>query len=113
MRTLFIIPLVLMSLVSFPSWSETIEDLVVREGVWYKKFSDIPFTGVIDGRISGKFLNGKFNGLFTHYWENGQLQTKGVYLNGKKEGRWVYFLSDGTALRALTGTFENGVKVSD
>ncbi len=113
MRTLFSIPLVLMSLVSFPSWSETIDDLVLREGLWYKKFTDVPFTGDINGRISGRFIDGKFDGQFVHYWENGQLQTKGVYRDGKKEGHWVYFSNDGTVLEAMTGTFKNGVKVSD
>ena len=102
-----------MSLVSFPSWSETIDDLVLREGLWYKKFTDVPFSGEIKGRISGSFINGKFDGLFVHYWENGQLQTKGVYKDGKKEGQWVYFFNDGTVLESMTGTYKNGVKVTD
>ena len=45
MKPLFIIPLVLMSLVSFPSWGLTMDDLVEREGLYYEKFTDIPFTG--------------------------------------------------------------------
>ena len=49
MRTLFIIPLVLMSLLSLPSWGLTMDDLVEREGIYYKKFTDVPFTGEIDG----------------------------------------------------------------
>ena len=44
-RTLFIIPLVLMSLVSFSSWGLTMYDLVVRAGLYYEKFTDVPFTG--------------------------------------------------------------------
>ena len=34
MRTLFIMPVVLMSLVPFPSWGETMDDLVVRASVY-------------------------------------------------------------------------------
>ena len=113
MKTLLTLPFLLLSLVSLPSWSETIDDLVLREGLWYKKFTDVPFTGEIEGRISGGFIDGKFDGLFVHYWENGQLQTKGVYRDGKKEGNWVYFWMDGTRFEALTGTFKNGVKISD
>ena len=58
MKNIFIIPLVLFSMVSFSSWGETIDDLVLREGIWYKKFTDVPFTGDIEGRISGTFKNG-------------------------------------------------------
>ena len=52
MRTLFIIPLVLISLVSFPSWSETLtmDDLVERNDLYYKKFTNVPFTGEISGK---------------------------------------------------------------
>ena len=60
MRTLFIIPLVLMSLVSFPSWGLSMDDLVHREGVWYKKFTDVPFTGEVDeGLERGSMKNEK------------------------------------------------------
>ena len=48
MRTLFIKPLVLIFLVSLPSWGLTMDDLVKREGLYYKKFTDVPFTGKID-----------------------------------------------------------------
>ena len=95
------------------SLSETLslDDLVLRNDTWYKKFNDVPFTGEISGRISGGFVNGKFDGLFVHYWPNGQLQTKGVYADGKKEGYWVYFFDNGTPLDAMTGTFKNGTKI--
>ena len=98
------------SFLSSPSWSETLDDLVVRDGIWYKKFTDVPFTGKIKGRIIGGFINGKFDGLFVHYWENGQLQTKGVYKNGKKEGKWVYYFNTGKPFASMTGIFKNGVK---
>ena len=101
---------VFISFLSSPSWSETFEDLVERNGLYYKKFTDVPFTGQIKGRISGRFIRGKFDGLFVHYWENGQLQTKGVYKNGKREGKWVYFLDNGDVFGAMTGTYKNGVK---
>ena len=48
MRTLFIIPLVLISLVSLPSWGLSMDDLVQREGLYYQKFTDVPFTGEVD-----------------------------------------------------------------
>ena len=59
MRTLFIIPLVLMSLVSFPSWGLTFDDLVERKGLFYKKFTDTPFTGKVTGKTQGVITNGR------------------------------------------------------
>lgn len=48
MKTLFIIPLVLMSLVSSPSWGLSMDDLVERDGLYYKKFTDVPVIVEID-----------------------------------------------------------------
>ena len=90
MRTLFIIPLVLMSLVSFPSWGLTMDDLVIRAGLKYEKFTATPFTGEVD------------EGLY-----------RGSLRNGKREGSWETYKSDGTVDEEGTGTFKNGVKVSD
>ena len=63
MKSHSIIPLVLMCLVSFPSWGLTMDDLVQREGLYYQKFTDVPFTGEIDeGLERGNFKNGKTEG---------------------------------------------------
>ena len=89
MRTSFIIPLVLMSLVSFPSWGLTIDDLVQLKGLYYEKFNDVPFTCEID------------EGL-----------TKGNVENGKREGTWVFYKEDGTKRlsenKFRTRVFEEG-----
>ena len=138
LRTLFIIPLVLMSLVSFPSWGLTIDDLVERNDINYEKFTDIPFTGEVEGKMNGSFKNGKREGYWVIYHDNGQLMGKGEYKNGKQigffeiyhdngqlqskgvinkndemEGEWVGYNEDGTVWKDLTGTFKNGVKVGD
>jgi len=136
MRTLFIIPLVLMCLVSFPSWGLSMDDLVERRGIYYKKFSDVPFTGETDGFWRGSFKDGKREGSFEFYWESGDLRTKGnfkdnqrhgfwisyfengqlffkgEYKNGNEEGYWEEYRKDGSVLRRRTGTYKNGVKVS-
>jgi antitoxin component YwqK of YwqJK toxin-antitoxin module len=161
MKHILIITLVLMSFISSPSWSETMDDLVQREGTYYKKFSDVPFTGQVEGKRQGSFKNGKQegswvgyhengqllnkgsfkNGLregpwvgywengqlsskgdykngkeegsWVSYWNNGQLQYKGAYKNGLKEGSWVSYLDGGSVFIYLTGTFKDGVKISD
>ena len=136
MRTLFIIPLVLMSLVSFPSWGLTMDDLVKR-GVFYKKFTDVPFTGEVEGIQQGKFRDGKRDGFWVGYHQNGQLNFKGKFIDGSKQGPWEFYHDNGSIKskgefkdgkregywyqqgpyglmdNKLTGTYKNGVKVSD
>ena len=53
MKTLFITPLVLMSLVSSPSWGLTMDDLIERDGLYYQKFNSTPFSGEVEGIWSG------------------------------------------------------------
>ena len=137
MRTLFIIPLVLMSLVSFPSWGLTMDDLVMRDGLTYQKFNSTPFSGEVEGIWSGSYKEGKREGYWHiyysrgvllskgHYkngkefgtWEiyhdNGQLFLMGDYVNGKEEGYWVDYEKNGNFSSQFSGTYKNGVKVSD
>jgi len=113
---------VLFCLTSSIGWSLILDDLVERDEVYYKKFTDVPFTGKIDGQVQGSFKNGKRNGSwvsylnngqlmykgnykngkedgsFIGYWDNGQLQYKGDYKNGKREGSWLSVLRDGCYL---------------
>ena len=91
--------------------SETIEDLVQREGIYYKKFSDVPFTGKTTGETQETYRNGKMHGLWVSYWANGQLMGKGNWKDGKKDGLWFIYNRDGTVDEKYTGTFKNGVKV--
>ena len=112
-------------------------DLVQREGTYYKKFTEVPFTGKIEGKSQGSFKNGKQEGAWVgyhdngqlfykgyykngktegswvSYWRNGQLFSKGYYKNGKEEGSWVYYMDDGSVSTASTGTYKDGVKISD
>ena len=54
-------------------WSETMKDLIWRDGNYYKKFSDVPFNGKVNGDIKGLIKNGKKEGTWVRYYENGQL----------------------------------------
>jgi len=113
MKSLLIIPLVLMSLVSSPSWALSMNDLVRRAGLYYEKFTATPFTGEVDeGQEKGSFKNGKREGSWEHYWDNGQLFSMGDYKNGKREGFWVYY-DKGVVFELWTGTYKNDVRVSD
>ena len=164
-----------------------LKDLVITNGLYFKKFTNIPFTGkVMEGRKQGRLKNGekvgvwveydgngrvskevtyengkkvtwvqykyhsngqlrtketykegKFDGPWVRYYDNGQLELKGTfkdvkfdgpwvgyyvngqlgfkgtYKDGNKEGPWVNFNEDGTVIEEETGTFKDGVKISD
>ena len=113
------------------------DDLVEREGTYYKKFTDVPFTGQVEGKRQGSFKNGKHEGSWVGYHDNGQLLEKGDYKNGRQEGSWVSYyengqlmykgdykngrhdgswmgyFDDGSVITPLTGTYKDGVKISD
>ena len=93
-RYLFSI-LIASTIFSIPSLSETMDDLVIRNELWYKKFSDIPFTGEITGLDQGSMKDGKRNGIWNFYWENGQLFFKIRYKNGIRVGRKVSYYPSG------------------
>ena len=88
-------------------------DLVEREGTVYKKFSEVPFTGQVEGIEQGSLRNGLREGYWVRYHENGQLKYKGSFKNGKAEGYWVGYNVDGSVWLDLTGTYKDGVKISD
>ena len=70
---------------------ETMDDLVERDGIHYKKFTEVPFTGKITGKVTGV--------------------EQGSFKDGKKDGPWVGFKQDGTVWLESTGTYKDGVKV--
>ena len=87
-----------------------IKDLVERDGLHYNKFSDVPFTGKVKGKTQGSMKNGKKDGSWIGYFDNGQLHYKGDYKNGKREGYWVW---NNSVMSGWTGTYKDGKKISD
>ena len=51
--------------------SPDISDLVERDGTYYKKFSDVFFTGKVTGKEQGSFRKGKKVGPWVWYYEDG------------------------------------------
>ena len=92
MKILFLI--ISIFFISSPSWSETVshDDLKVKNGFYYKKFSIFSplnflfgFTGIVESyyengnlRVKGNFKDGKENGLWEWYYENGKLKKKEI-----------------------------------
>ncbi len=101
----------------FPSLAlgDTVEwdDLVEREGLYYEKFTDIPFTGEVTGQRQGQIKDGVKDGPWVNYWYNGQLLAKGNWKDGEMDGPWVGYHYDGTVWEKYTGTFKDDLKISD
>jgi len=139
----------------------TFGDLVERNDLYYEKFTNVPFTGKVTGKekgsikngkrdgvwigyhengqlwykqnykndekdgawvsyfdngsleYKGNYKNGKIDGAWVRYWTNGQLMFKVNFKNGEREGASVRYYGDGTVDKGNTGTFKNGVKISD
>ena len=123
----FPIIFILMSL-SGLSLAETSENLLTRDGLFYKKFSNVPFTGTIneirpqtaeegnqptkqvDGtHIEANYKDGKLHGQYTSYFDNGQLSRTGKYVNGKKHGLWSFYYSNGQLSKK--GEYQRGQKI--
>ncbi|MDA7776917.1 toxin-antitoxin system YwqK family antitoxin [Rhodobacteraceae bacterium] len=107
MRTIFAITLILATLPSL-SWSETIniDDLVIRDSLYFKKFTDVPFTG--EAKITeetnpfrairgdGHFVNGKKDGFWRKYHSiNGPLRSRSNYSNGIRTGLYEQYYKNG------------------
>jgi len=116
MKTLFLLPILLLSLISCSSETDSV---VERDGLYYEKFSETPFTGKLirysdDGQLleKGSFKNGLREGEYVFYWSmSGRLGSKGRYKNGKKEGVWVDYTYDGK-VSMFAGTYKNGKNIA-
>ena len=103
MKTL--ITIIFLSLLS-SSCSVPDDDLVYRDGLYYKKFSEIPFSGKVTGLRNGLMKNGKEDGEWVINHDNGQLWSKGNYKNGEEEGVWVGYHENGQLWSK--GNYKNG-----
>jgi antitoxin component YwqK of YwqJK toxin-antitoxin module len=99
----------LKQIISPPEVTVKYKDLIERDGLKYQKFSEVPFTGKVSGSEKGSFKNGKREGAFINYHQNGQLSSKGNYTNDKQEGDWVRYHDNGQL--DYTGNYnKNGKK---
>ena len=65
------------------------DDLVERNGLYFQKFINVPFSGNVTGN------------------------KQGLINKGKQEGVWVSYNDDGTLEKIFSGTYKNGIKISD
>ena len=103
-------------------WSETLtmDELVERNNLYYKKFTNVLFIGEISGKKNRSFKKGKkdgkwlsynengqleniinykdreWDGLYEYYYPNVQLETKTTYKYGIEDGLWEFCNRDGS-----------------
>ena len=81
-------------------------DLVEHDGIYYKVSTNtdsspslVLFSGKVTGEHQGNMKNGKREGPWIQYWDNGQIRLKGIYKDGEKVGDdWVEYAMDGSVL---------------
>ena len=105
-----ILSAILLLILPIQVWSETltIDDLVERNNLYYKKFTDVPFTGELSGIVNGTVKNGKKNGQWLSYWSNGQLRSKGIFKDGIVDGLAERYYENGQLLEKVN--FKDGKK---
>ena len=71
-------------------------DLVKRDGLFYEKFSNTPFTGkTTTGWYRATYKNGRLHGVLEVYGSNGQLMTLAALKDGLYHGKTVTYYPDG------------------
>ena len=95
------------------SWSKDVDwnDLIKRDGLWYEKFTNEPFTGNSTGLKQGKVKDGKKDGVWLYYFENGQLYLKNTYKDGKKNGERLKYYDNGQLMEK--GNYKEGKKIGE
>ena len=93
-----------------------INQLIEQGGIYMEKFSD----EIVNGNVYqmsddiiiplGKMKNGKKDGLWTGWDDNGQKRSKGTYKDGKWDGLWTLWYDNGQKM--YDGTFKNGELLS-
>ncbi|MGB0177391.1 MAG: toxin-antitoxin system YwqK family antitoxin [Owenweeksia sp.] len=77
----------------------------LRNGKWVYYYYDKEETV----RFEGTFENGLASGLHTYYYPNGNMERRGKYAGGQKEGVWDYFDEQGD--KVITIEYENGEEI--
>ena len=80
-------------------------ELVLRDGVYFKRFSDTPYNGKVIGSVVAELRDGRFHGQLLRYDENGNLSVRENYSDGTLHGLRETYLK-GKKRRHMS--FKNG-----
>ena len=96
------------------------DQIVEKNGISYSTLTNEPYDGSVinlfsNGQLDykGSFKNGKKEGIWVGYYLDGQLRFKGRYKNGKRHGRWETKTKYGQKKRWQSGMFKDDIRVSD
>jgi antitoxin component YwqK of YwqJK toxin-antitoxin module len=86
-------PILLLTLL-FPAlaFGETIEfhTLLKTDGLYYRPFNQVPFTGNVTGVYQGYLENGKKQGPWSDFWDEGRIANTRTYKDGILVGHTIY-----------------------
>ena len=89
------------------SIATSFDDLVERDGVYYQKSSQVPYTGQIDGIEKGLIRDGKKEGLWITFFSDGRALSKAHFTNGivainsEIKGKWFKKMEKFLSLRKI------------
>ena len=113
---LIILPLLL--IVGCSKEPINLETLVERDGIYYTKDTNKPYTGDVfelykDGgrKSTGSLKGGKNDKLWTFWYKNGQKNHEGSFKDGKQDGTWTFWYKNGqkNSKGSINYTEKNGV----
>ena len=106
MRLSFIVLVLILAGVPASAQSTMVymDALVQRDGLFFERISRVPFTGEVRGR--GFILNGKRDGPWIFFDDNGQRLSAGDFKAGQEDGPWVFFHTNGQM--ESRGAFKDG-----
>jgi antitoxin component YwqK of YwqJK toxin-antitoxin module len=94
--------------VSTSGFSETMEDLVLKDGRFHEISNDQPFNGEIKGQDNGFFRDGLRHGAWVFFYDSGKMKSQGEFKNGQKHGSWIGFYANGRTF--YKGRYVDGKK---
>ena len=121
LQKLFIVGLFCLA-VGAEASSETLSgnQIVEKDGISYSTLTNEPHDGSVinffsNGQLDykGSFKNGRKEGIWVGYYLDGQLRFKGRYKNGKRHGRWETKTKYGQKKRWQSGMFKDDIRISD
>ena len=90
------------------------DELEEREGIYYFKDSDTPYTGKVYGlyengqkKSEGNYKDGKRDGLSLEWYKKGQKKRETNYKDGKKDGLSIFWLANGQ--KGNEGIYKDGI----
>jgi len=72
------------------------EHLIQRNGIFFKRFSDKPFSGRVNGFVQGELKAGKMVGVVRTFYSNGQLHSKYKPFGTLYKGPKMTYYRDGS-----------------